>query len=121
MSGIKITTRINPASKILGDRGLGRGGRVQQFVDSEVLRLTDPYVPVQTGALKKSGITGTVVGSGEVVYKAPHARRNYYTNRGRGKQGTQKGGLRGRYWFARMKADHGGEIIAGAKKIAGGK
>lgn len=121
MSGVKITTRINSASKIFGDRGLDQGGRVQRYVDSEVLRLTDPYVPMQTGALKKSGITGTVVGSGVVIYKAPHARRNYYTNRGRGKQGTQKGGLRGRYFFARMKADHGKELIAGAKKIAGGK
>lgn len=121
MSGVKITTHIKPTSKILGERGLDPGGRAQQYVDSEVLRLTDPYVPMLTGALKKSGITGTVVGSGLVVYKAPHARRQYYTNAGRGKQGTQRGGLRGRYWFARMKADHGKQIIAGAKKIAGGK
>lgn len=121
MSGVKITTRINPASQILGERGLDQGGRVQRYVDSEVLRLTDPYVPMLTSALKKSGITGTVIGRGEVIYKAPHARKNYYKNRGRGKQGTQKGGLRGRYFFARAKADHGKEIIAGAKKIAGGK
>ncbi|MEE7581836.1 MAG: capsid protein, partial [Oscillospiraceae bacterium] len=36
--------------------------RVQVFIDNEVLRKCDPYVPMDTGMLKKSGILGTVVG-----------------------------------------------------------
>ena len=90
---------------------------VQKMVDSEVLRQSDPYVPMRTGMLKKSGILGTVIGEGIVKYIAPYARQNYYTNDGRGQEGTQNGGLRGKYWFERMKADHKDEI----REKSGGK
>ena len=90
---------------------------VQKMVDSEVLRQSDPYVPMRTGMLKKSGILGTVIGEGVVKYIAPYARQNYYTNAGRGREGTQNGGLRGKYWFERMKADHKDEI----REKSGGK
>jgi hypothetical protein len=97
--------------------------RAQKYVDSEVLRLSDPYVPFDTGMLKKSGISGTVLGSGVVEYTAPYARLQYYTNAGRGKQGVTKQNthnykcLRGKLWFERMKADHKDEILNGLKKI----
>lgn len=90
---------------------------VQKMVDSEVLRQSDPYVPMRTSMLKKSGILGTVIGEGIVKYIAPYARQNYYTNAGRGQEGTQNGGLRGKYWFERMKADHKDEI----REKSGGK
>ena len=90
---------------------------VQKMVDSEVLRQSDPYVPMRTGMLKKSGILGTVIGEGVVKYIAPYARQNYYTNAGRGQEGTQNGGMRGKYWFERMKADHKDEI----REKSGGK
>ena len=45
----------------------------QKFVDSEVLRLDAPYMPIDTGMLIRSGELGTVVGSGEVNYVAPYA------------------------------------------------
>ena len=90
---------------------------VQKMVDSEVLRQSDPYVPMRTGMLKKSGILGTVIGEGIVKYIAPYARQNYYTNAGRGQEGTQNGGQRGKYWFERMKADHKDEI----REKSGGK
>ena len=110
---------------MVAHRSLESGGRVQKYIDSTVLRLCDPYVPFLSGQLKVSGIRGTVIGSGLVVYNTPYARRQYYTNGGNGKQGTSRGGLRGglrgRYWFARMKADRGQEIIQGAAKIAGGE
>ena len=87
----------------------------QKIVDSEVLRKCDPYVPMQTGMLKKSGILGTVVGSGVVEYIAPYAKRQYYTNGGNGRDGTSKGGKRGKFWFERMKAAHKDEILRKAK------
>ena len=40
----------------------------QKFIDSEVLRRTDPYVPYRNGILKGSGKLGTVIGSGVVEY-----------------------------------------------------
>lgn len=75
-------------------------------MDSEVLRRSTPYVPFKTGNLIKSGIRGTKIGSGEVMYDIVYAHTNYYLNAGKGKQGTASGGLRGKFWFERMKADH---------------
>ena len=50
----------------------------QKFLDSEVLRDSAPYVPMRTGNLMQSGATGTVIGSGKVMYNAPYAKRMYY-------------------------------------------
>lgn len=95
----------------------------QKYVDSETLRLSTPYVPYDNGGLIKSGISGTVMGSGEINYTAPYARQQYYTNAGRGKQGLTKRNshnykcLRGKLWFERMKADHKDEILRGLEKF----
>jgi len=89
----------------------------QKFVDSEVLRHSEPYIPMQTGMLIKSGILGTTIGSGKVSWIAPYARRQYYHGR---QPGTSAfGALRGQLWFVRMKATWGSAIIAGAKKLIG--
>lgn len=89
---------------------------VQAFVDSEVLRRCDKYVPFDSGFLKKSGILFTVIGSGLVIYNTPYARRWYF------KPAKFQGApTRGNYWFERMKNEGGkAAILAGAKKLAGG-
>lgn len=107
--------RINPTAQILAERGLERGGRVQTFVDTSVVRLSDKYVPMQSGTLKKA--IGTVYGSGKVRYNTPYARKNYYESAGRGTQGTSFGGLRGRLWFERMKSVYLDTILAGARRL----
>lgn len=89
----------------------------QKFVDSEVIRLCEPYTPLLTGMLIKSSILGSFIGSGEVAWIAPYARPQYYLP----KVGSETGALRGWKWFERMKEAHGKTIISGAKKIAGGK
>ena len=52
--------------------------RAQKYLDSQVLKDTDKYVPMRTGILAKSGIIGTRIGSGEIEYSAPYARKVYY-------------------------------------------
>lgn len=89
----------------------------QKFVDSEILRLSEPFTPLQTGMLIMSGILGTVIGSGRVSWIAPYARRQYYMVR---KPGSETGPLRGPYWFERMKAAYKSQILDGAKQLAGG-
>jgi len=89
----------------------------QKFVDSEVLRLSEPFIPLLTGTLIKTGILGTDVGSGKVQWIAPYSHDQYYKGRVAGASKT--GPLRGRFWFERMKQVHGKQIIVGAKKIAG--
>ncbi len=107
----------------------GRYSAAQMYVDSEVLRLSDPYVPFQSGMLKLSGQLGTVIGSGLVVYNAPYAKYQYYGYVMLGKAPKQLTDIpityngapkRGKLWFERMKVDHKESIIAGARKRAGG-
>lgn len=95
-------------------RGLEVGGRVQKFIDSEMLRVTEPYIPMDTNELIRSGIRSTKIGSGDIKWRTPYARRQFYENKG-------GNGLRGAQWWERSKADNRNTILKGAKKIAGGK
>lgn len=128
-------------------RGLKPGGKVQKFIDSEVIRLCDPKVPFATGVLKHSAITASVIGQGMVVYATPYARYLYYgqvygpnipryeagelagfwSSPGKkkhptGRKLTYNGAPeRGAFWFERMKAERGDDIIRGAAALAGGR
>ncbi len=112
---------IKPTEELLKKRGLQNGGKVQKFIDSECIRCMDKYTPMQTGFLKRSVILGSVIGSGILRYVASYARSVYYGNTGRGKEGTARGGLRGRNWFERMKAACLKFILDGAQKISGAR
>jgi hypothetical protein len=96
----------------------GRFNKAQWFVDSEVLRLCEPYTPLLTGMLVMSGILGTKLGSGLVQWIAPYSKSQYYRGRKPGTSAT--GPMRGKFWFERMKAIHAKKIISGARRIAGG-
>jgi hypothetical protein len=100
-----------------GSKWTGNYTRAQRFVDSEVLRLSEPYTPLQTGMLIKSGILGTEIGSGEVKWIAPYAKARYYSPR---KPGSETGPLRGGQWFERGKTVWGRQLIEGARRLAGG-
>ena len=95
----------------------GRYARAQQWLDNEVLANCEPFVPLRTGMLIKSGILGTDVGSGKVSWIAPYAKAQYY---GKRKPGSVTGPLRGPFWFERAKAIHKRHWIEGARRLAGG-
>jgi hypothetical protein len=129
MTGPKITT---PRGSIISTNGLKarltwnadfvpkwqrQYTAAQIFCDSEILRLSEPYTPLRTGMLVMSGTLGTVIGSGTVQWIAIYARAQYYGAR---KPGSETGKLRGPQWFERMKQTHGKEIVAGARRLAGG-
>lgn len=86
----------------------------QKYVDSEVLRLSTPLIPLRTSTLIKSGILGTVVGSGLVRWIVPYAQDQYYNTSASRPYDPR----RGAFWFERMKAISGSQIIAGAKRKA---
>lgn len=98
-------------SKILSEKGINENGRVQKYIDSEVIRRCKPFVPVRQGVLESSADKSDI-GSGLVVYETPYAKKQYYTNRG--------SGLRGKMWFERMKAGQRDDIVRGAKKLVKG-
>lgn len=93
--------------------GINPGGRVQKYIDSEVLRLCNPMVPKDNGALIRSGELSTILGSGEVVYNTVYARRWYYEA-----AHFNEGPQRGNYWFERMKQQFAHSILAGAAREA---
>lgn len=104
---------------------------MQQYVANEALRLSEPYIPFDTGRLLQSG---HVENDKEIVWKTPYARYQYggkvwitpsinasgfktengwYTKRGEKKIPTnrdleyQNGPLRGGHWFDRMMQNGG--------------
>ena len=108
---------LKPSSEILRERGIENNGRVQKVIDSEVLRLCEPYVPLRDEPLIKSGTIHPKIGSGVVIYSTPYARRHYY--RAARFRGAPK---RGNYWFERMKKEGGKEkILRSAAATAGAK
>lgn len=103
-------------SDVMRAYGIDDGGRVQQFIDTQCLQLCEPMIPKDTGALINSGITNTRIGSGEVKWSTPYARRWYYMP-----ANFQEAPERGNYWFDRMKAQYKDKILAGAKRLTNGK
>lgn len=121
--GTSIKLQIDPADRILLKRNLNQNGKGQKFFTHEVRRLSDPYVPFQTGVLKNTAQELVT----RIEYGQPYARRQYYENSGTGKQGTTKHSkhnykcTRGKEWDKRMWPDRGKEIVQSVAKYCGGK
>ena len=98
--------------QVLKNHNLEDQGKVQQYIDSEVLRLSEPMVPRNDGILIQSGIQNTIIGSGEVKYRTPYARRWYYMP-----ANFQEAPERGNYWFERMKERYKDSILQGAMNL----
>lgn len=91
----------------------------QKFLDNEVLRDSAPYVPFRTGNLMNSGNSGTVIGSGEVIYNAPYAKTVYY-----GKNmhfNKEKHPQAQAMWFEKAKATKKDAWINGVRRIIRGR
>lgn len=93
--------------------------RAQKYLDSQVLKDTDKYVPMRTGILVKSGILGTQVGSGEVDYIAPYAKKMYYGVTIRFSKSRHP--LACAKWFEASKAVNKRSWLAEVRRIAGGR
>ncbi|MGX8833966.1 hypothetical protein ACWG0P_07105 [Amedibacillus sp. YH-ame6] len=107
---------------ILKERNLEERGKVQQYIDSEALRLMSPYTPKMGGPLIDSATTMTDIGSGLVKQggaKAPYGKKWYYNPAKF--TGAPK---RGNMWFERTMNEGGRKSIfegvirmTGAKKV----
>ena len=103
----KALNRFNPKYK-----------RAQAWLDNEVLKDSDQYVPFRTGKLAQSGIIGTVIGSGKVIYNAPYARRLYYGNYNFYKEEHKRASSQ---WFEKAKAVNKPKWINGVNKLMRGE
>lgn len=124
---MRVTINID-AKKILSERGLGSSDKVQKYLASEVVRLSDKYVPMQQGMLKNQ--TQVASDGSQIVYTQPYAHYQWegkvygpnYTNGERfwsgkapkkptGKKLTYNGApMRGPRWTERMLADKREEL-----------
>lgn len=107
---------INSNNDLLKKRGLENRGRVQKYIDKEVIRLMTPYTPKESGELIRSATRLTDIGSGLVKQggkSAPYARKWYYT------QAKFTGApMRGTYWFKRAMQNGGAKtILKGVKDM----
>lgn len=105
------------ANKVLKNRQMQDGGKVQQFIDNECLRLSNEKAPFDQHTLIESGIIST--GGGEIKYRTPYARRLYYHPEYNFSR--EKNAEAGAYWFERMKQQYKENILKGAQKIANGE
>lgn len=102
-------------------------GAIQRYIDTQVIRECEPYVPFREGIL--AGSARVANGGGAVEYTAPYARRHYYNAGGVDIRGRRYGParfrgapMRGAHWFERMKAQGGAErILRGAAKLVGAR
>lgn len=132
---------MKPTAEMIKSHGLGEGGEIQKYVDSECLRVMSPYTPMLSGMMEKSATAGTVIGSGIIEYNSPYARFQYYGKvmiyEPTGSTWAPFGGKKavierdlihntsrhakaGPYWFDRAMQDHKEEILQGAQDIANG-
>lgn len=112
---MRITLKTNPAYTV--NRFKPIYARAQQWLDNEVLKDCDPYVPMRTGNLARSGQRGTRLGSGQVVYNASYAAKCYYGNF---KFSKDKHPLACRQWFEKGKASRGKHWISGTQQMMKG-
>lgn len=108
---------MKPVETIKEKRGIGNMGEVQIYIDSECIRRMDKYTKKDTGALIKSATFNTKIGSGKIIQRTPYARLQYYNFNAV----NNDTGLRGTFWFERMKKDNISDIKKGVERISGGK
>lgn len=74
-----ITTyqiRFKSVEDMLKDKGLLPGGDIQKFLTNEVIRISDPYVPMDTGILKNQ--VSVAQDATYYDYISPYARYHWY-------------------------------------------
>jgi hypothetical protein len=93
----------------------GRVAEAQAFLDDEVIRGSDPFVPFQQGTLARTVVREE---PGKIVYVQPYARRQYY---GDSFDFTlTHHPLAGSRWTERAKAAHMKDWQAGVERILKG-
>ncbi|MFV0315180.1 MAG: minor capsid protein [Anaerotignum sp.] len=131
---MSFSVKIINVEELKKKQGLGVEGRIQRYIDQEVIRYMEPFTPRNSGALQRSAYAK----NGEVVYTVPYAKFLYYgkvmvspssgspwAKSGESKLLTQrklqfKGQpTRGAYWFLRMKVQYANRILKEVSRLNG--
>ena len=71
-----IDIDFDGVDQILKKHGLQAGGPVQQFFTSQLMKLSDPYVPFRSGPLKNSVHPSDKWDA--IIYNTPYARYHWF-------------------------------------------
>lgn len=110
---IKYSLEDFDKGKIIDKFGMQKDGSSQLFLANTCFRRMSKYVPKDTGAL----MTTVTVRAGSVTYEQPYARKQFYTNKGKG--------IRGKRWDLAVKNNESKQIAKEVenyvKKMKGSK
>lgn len=81
----KVTIKMDDTGRIFLKRYLNKDGQAQEKFTKECAKWMNNYAPYDHGGLKDMMVEIKV---SKVVYNAPYAKKQYYSNKGMGKQGT---------------------------------
>lgn len=120
MGGKKVQWKLkmDDTQKILLKRYLNKNGEAQELFTKEVAKECNNYVPFSTGRLKDMMVE---LKTDKIIYNAPYAKKQYYTNSGNGKHGESAGGLRGKMWDKRMWQNNGDKVVKSIADFVGGR
>ena len=82
---IKYSLKDFDKNKIIDKYGMQKNGKAQLFLANTCFRRMAKYVPKDTGAL----MTTATIKPGKVIYEVPYARKQFYTNKGKGIRGKR--------------------------------
>lgn len=103
MTRVKVDFNVQ---SMLSSVGLVQGSKLQTAFNNELIRVSDPFVPMDSGILKNSArIESDNLG---ISYDTPYARRWYFEE-----ANFQGSPVRGTRWVERAWAINKEEIIQG--------
>ena len=119
-----VNVEMNDTTTVLAERGLEPGGRVQQYIATQLAGMMDGYVPMESGVLKGSAIRNIAPPYEEIVYDGPYARRHFYNTGGVDVLGRhfrpstfQGAPQRGSHWDKRAWADHSAAFLSNLQMV----
>lgn len=78
MSGLVFDTQVLVNSAQIKNE-IGQDiNKAQAPLDAMILQDSNYFCPLKTGKLQQSAIINSRIGSGELVWRTPYARRQYY-------------------------------------------
>ena len=74
-SGSTVKIKMNSTNKKIKDHGIDRNGRVVRHLRDTADRLMNPFIPMDTGMLRRNK---TYPKNNEIKYTSPYAKYQYY-------------------------------------------
>jgi len=113
MAKHKVIIQGPKVQDFIKNLGLLPRGRIQTFIDSEMVRLADPKVPSDTTHTRKSVFINTIFGLGKIIYDIYYQFMYQDTSRR-----YQDAPTRGAFWVHRMLNEGGREkILLGVRRL----